>query len=110
MRRIRFAAACLTVLLSSCNGALKETSPENGQGIVSISLTSASDNNVTKADEDINSHLGDFTLEITNSSGVCFYREKFADAADTEILMNSGDYTLTAKYGKIGRASCRERV
>ncbi len=99
MRRIRFAAACLTVLLSSCNGALKETSPENGQGIVSISLTSASDNNVTKADEDINSHLGDFTLEITNSSGVCFYREKFADAADTEILMNSGDYTLTAKYG-----------
>lgn len=107
MRRIRLAAVCLTVLLSGCNERLKEISPAEEQGTISISLTSDTQ---TKADEDINSHLGEFTLEITNSSGVCFYREKFADAADTEIRMNSGDYTLTAKYGNPTNAGFENAV
>lgn len=99
MRRIRFALACVTVLLSGCNGILKEASPDEGQGLVSFSLSSESDDNLTKSDDDINSHLGDFVLEIFNQSGVRIYREKFADAAETAVPLNSGNYTLTAKYG-----------
>lgn len=101
MRRIRFALACLTILLSGCNEVLKETSSDKDQGMVSIGLTSETDNRVqTKAsEEDIDSHLGEFTLEIFNSKGIRLYRNQFAAAAETAIPLNSGDYTLTAQYG-----------
>ncbi len=101
MRRIRFALTCLTILLSGCNEVLKETSSDKDQGMVSIGLTSETDNRVrTKAsEEDIDSHLGEFTLEIFNSKGIRLYRNQFAAAAETAIPLNSGDYTLTAQYG-----------
>lgn len=101
MRRIRFALTCLTILLSGCNEVLKETSSDKDQGMVSIGLTSETDNRVrTKAsEEDIDSHLGEFTLEIFNSKGIRLYRDQFAAAAETAIPLNSGDYTLTAQYG-----------
>lgn len=101
MRRIRFALTCLTILLSGCNEVLKETSSDKDQGMVSIGLTSETDNRVrTKtSEEDIDSHLGEFTLEIFNSKGIRLYRNQFAAAAETAIPLNSGDYTLTAQYG-----------
>ena len=90
MRRIRFALACLTILLSGCNEVLKETSSDKDQGMVSIGLTSETDNRVqTKAsEEDIDSHLGEFTLEIFNSKGIRLYRNQFAAAAETAIPLN----------------------
>ncbi len=101
MRRIRFTLACLTVLLSGCNEVQKNIVPENGQGMVYIALSSEPDNREpeTKAEDNISSHLGDFTIEIANSSGICLYREKFSDAEGTAIPLNTGIYTLTAQYG-----------
>lgn len=101
MRRIRFTLVCLTVLLSGCNEEIKNIVPDNGTGTVHIALTSEPDNRepVVKADDNISSHLGDFTVEIANSSGKCLYCEKFSDAEGTAIPLNTGIYTLTAQYG-----------
>lgn len=43
--------------------------------------------------------VDDFWVEIFNSSKMRIFCEKYADAKDTTLYVNSGDYTLLATYG-----------
>ena len=69
-------------------------------GRVTFSLSADLRNDVVDVKspaEDIS--VDDFWVEIFNSKKIRVFCEKYADAKDTTLYVNSGDYTLLATYG-----------
>ena len=104
MRQLRFLPAFLMLLLSACSDRFSDSRPdcpEGGTGDVVITLDADIRNeniNVKSASgEEI--PVDDFWVEIFNSKSKRLYCEKYAEAKDDVINLNTGDYRLLAKHG-----------
>ncbi len=103
MRRLRFIPACLAFLLSACNEQLIEQPvPGPGEtGQVQISLSADVRNEIvgvrSESGEEI--PVDDFWIEIFNSDKRRIYCEKYLDAKEDVLYLNTGDYRLLAKHG-----------
>ena len=102
MRRTGFLIPCLAILLTACNEGVNTGMPVDAStaGKVTFSLSADMRNDVTSVKssaEDIS--VDDFWVEIFNSSKMRIFCEKYVDAKDTTLFVNSGDYTLLATYG-----------
>ncbi len=104
MRRLRFIPACLAILLTACNTQLiEQTGPDSGEtGRVLISLSADANNDVVEvktASEEELVPVDDFWIEIFTSKKKRIYCEKYADAKDAVLNLNTGEYRLLAKHG-----------
>lgn len=104
MRQLRFLPAFLMLLLSACSDRFSDSRPdcpEGGTGDVVITLDADIRNeniNVKSASgEEI--PVDDFWVEIFNSKSKRLYCEKYAEAKDDVINLNTGDYRLLAIHG-----------
>ena len=102
MRRSGFLIPCLAILLTACNEGVMTHLPEDASeaGRVTFSLSADMRNDIVgvkSSAEDIS--VDDFWVEIFNSSKTRVFCEKYVDAKDTTLFINSGDYTLLATYG-----------
>ena len=102
MRRSGFLIPCFAILLTACNESVMTEGPVDASeaGRVTFSLSADLRNDVVDVKspaEDIS--VDDFWVEIFNSKKIRVFCEKYADAKDTTLYVNSGDYTLLATYG-----------
>ena len=102
MRRSGFLIPCFAILLTACNESVMTEGPVDASeaGRVTFSLSADLRNDVVDVKspaEDIS--VDDFWVEIFNSKKTRIFCEKYADAKDTTLYVNSGDYTLLATYG-----------
>ncbi len=102
MRRLRFIPACLALLLTSCNEQLIEQGPIPGEtGRVQFALSADSRHEIvgTKSTAEEVVPVDSFWVEIFNSDKRRIYCEKYADAKDVVLNLNTGDYRFLAKHG-----------
>ncbi len=103
MKRLRLLTACLAISLVSCNEQLIEQSgPASGEtGRVLINLSSDTTNDFVdvKAADGETVPEDDFWIEIFTSGKTRIYCEKYVDAKNDVIDLNTGDYRLLATYG-----------
>ena len=102
MRRLGTIIPCIVFLLTACNEQLDMNFTDSSQkGYVSFDLTADMRNeniNVKSSSvEDISTD--DFWVEIFSPSGTRIFCEKYADAKDTVLHVNSGDHRFLATYG-----------
>lgn len=102
MRRSGFLIPCFAILLTACNESVMTEGPVDASeaGRVTFSLSADLRNDVVDVKspaEDIS--VDDFWVEIFNSKKIRVFCEKYADAKDTTLYVNSGDYMLLATYG-----------
>lgn len=103
MRRSGFLIPCLAILLTACNEGVitgPSESDSSETGMVTFTLSADMRNDlvqVKSSAEDIS--VDEFWVEIFNSSQKRIFCEKYADAKDTTLFINSGEYTLLATYG-----------
>lgn len=102
MRRSGFLIPCFAILLAACNESVMTEVPVDASdaGRVTFSLSADLRNDVVdvkSSAEEIS--VDDFWVEIFNSKKIRIFCEKYADAKDTTLYVNSGDYTLLATYG-----------
>ncbi len=102
MRRTRFLPALAVLCLLSCNENLIVTPGSEAYGEVMINLKSDEKVEIVSVRSGGVADLpdvGDFWIELVNSSNVKFRREKYSELDGKRIGMNSGEYTLMAKHG-----------
>lgn len=96
-----FKQVLLFVLVAALCASCGKEAYDFGDGSVQFALSA--DYSVseagTKAGEELSLNVDDFTLEITNSSGVKFKRWKYAEIKDEKVRMNKGSFTAHAFYG-----------
>lgn len=102
MRRSGFLITCFAILSAACNESVITEVPVDASdaGRVTFSLSADLRNDVVdvkSSAEEIS--VDDFWVEIFNSKKTRIFCEKYADAKDTTLYVNSGDYTLLATYG-----------
>lgn len=103
MRRLGFLIPCLAILLTACNEEVMTGPSEfdsSETGMVTFNLSADMRNDIVQvksSTEDIS--VDEFWVEIFNSSKKRIFCEKYADAKDTTLFINSGEYTLLATYG-----------
>lgn len=103
MRRLGFLIPCLAILLTACNEEVMTGPSELGSqktGKVTFALSADMRNDVVQvksSSEDIS--VDEFWVEIFNASQTRIFCEKYADAKDTTLYINSGDYKVLATYG-----------
>ena len=102
MRRSGFLIPFFAILLAACNESVITDVPVDASeaGKVTFSLSADLRNDVVdvkSSAEEIS--VDDFWVEIFNSKKTRIFCEKYADAKDTTLYVNSGDYTLLATYG-----------
>lgn len=102
MRRSGFLIPCFAILLAACNESVMTEVPVDASdaGRVTFSLSADLRNDVVdvkSSAEEIS--VDDFWVEIFNSKKTRIFCEKYSDAKDTTLYVNSGDYTLLATYG-----------
>ena len=102
MRRSGFLIPCFAILLAACNESVITDVPVDASEAGKVTFTLSADLrndvvDVKSSAEEIS--VDDFWVEIFNSKKTRIFCEKYADAKDTTLYVNSGDYTLLATYG-----------
>ena len=102
MRRSGFLIPCFAILLAACNESVITDVPVDASEAGKVTFTLSADLrndvvDVKSSAEEIS--VDDFWVEIFNSKKIRIFCEKYADAKDTTLYVNSGDYTLLATYG-----------
>lgn len=102
MRLSGFLIPCLAILLTACNeSVITEPSVDASKaGKVTFALSADLRNDVVGVKSSVEEiSVDDFWVEIFNSSKTRIFCEKYVDAKDATLYVNSGDYTLLATYG-----------
>ena len=102
MRLSGFLIPCLAILLTACNeSVITEPSVDASKaGKVTFALSADLRNDVVGVKSSVEEiSVDDFWVEIFNSSKTRIFCEKYVDAKDAVLYVNSGDYTLLATYG-----------
>lgn len=103
MRRLGFLIPCLAILLTACNEEVMTGPSEldsTQTGMVTFTLSADMRNDVVQvksSTEEI--PVDEFWVEIFNASQTRIFCEKYVDAKDTTLFLNSGEYSLLATYG-----------
>lgn len=103
MRRLGFLIPCLAILLTACNEEVMTGPSEldsTQTGMVTFTLSADMRNDVVQvksSTEEIS--VDEFWVEIFNASQTRIFCEKYVDAKDTTLFLNSGEYSLLATYG-----------
>ena len=102
MRRLGFLFPALAILLTACNEGIITETPVDTSKAASLTFALEADMRndfvEVKSESDVIS-VDDFWVEIFNSTNMRIFCEKYVDAKDTTIYVNSGDYRLLATYG-----------
>ena len=97
-----FLILVLAVLLAACNEGVITEIPVDGPSASSVTFSLDADmrNDIADVKSDAEGiSVDDFWVEIFNSSKMRIFCERYVDAKDTTLYVNSGDYTLLATYG-----------
>ncbi len=103
MKILRFIPFCLVLLFAACNKGEMNHPAENGGQTASLRIDLSADlRNETVAVKSGNGEeisVDDFWIEIFNSDRRRIYCEKYVDAKDDVLNVNTGEYRLLAKHG-----------
>ena len=103
MRHLTTITACIALLMTACNDPMTDQPGNKADEVGSVTITLDADHrneiqDVRSSSEEMIS-VDDFWVEIFNSKNVRLFCEKYSDAKDEVINLNTGDYRLLAKHG-----------
>lgn len=102
MRRLGIILPCIVFLFTACNEQLATDFTDSSQkGYVSFDLSAdlRNENVSVKSSSADDISTDDFWVEIFSPSGTRIFCEKYADAKDTVLHVNSGNHRFLASYG-----------